>query len=325
MDYSIKVGGEKFEVIDALNNITLADSFVKNKIGGGHGEAKFYVGNENDRYFEFFDDLNRECFFVKDDFSKYLLDAKPEFLNPQQEYVKKDSMKDVFSELEARVSKCSDGILKFNLQRVDVEPPRVYLRSESDYYDMMRALGLPNISYVSILKIKSKSGRIYYYYRMFIDYKNDIVKYETPLAKAEEEKIESSTLSERKKQTLIQARIGQGEYRRKLIEECQYCPFTMVNDERLLIASHIKPWAVSNDTEKVDPKNGFALTPTYDKLFNDGYITFNDDKSVDVSPWVSPMNQKRLNIYTGMKVPKLQLDDERWDYLLYHRDNIYKG
>ena len=33
-----------------------------------------------------------------------------------------------------------------------------------------------------------------------------------------------------------------------------YCPFTMINDERLLRASHIKPWVVSNDKEKLDPK-----------------------------------------------------------------------
>lgn len=50
-------------MIDALNNITLADSFVKNKIGTGHGEAKLYVGNYNKRYHNFFDNLNREFFF----------------------------------------------------------------------------------------------------------------------------------------------------------------------------------------------------------------------------------------------------------------------
>ena len=103
-----------------------------------------------------------------------------------------------------------------------------------------------------------------------------------------------------------------------------YCPFTMVNDERLLIASHIKPWVVSNDKEKVDPKNGFALTPTYDKLFDRGFITFGDDKKLSVSPWINPMNQKRLNIYNGMLLPKLQLDEKRSKYLIYHRENVFQ-
>ena len=325
MNYTISIAGETYEVLDVLNNITLADSFVKNKIGGGHGEAKLYVGNENQRFKEFFDDLSRECFFVKEDFDKYLLDAKQEFLMPQQEYVKKAQMPQIYGGLLERMDAYQKGIMKFNLYRVDVAPPRVYLNSSNDCYDLMRSLGLPNISYVSILKVKSKMGKIFYYYRMFIDYKNDIVKYETPLAKKEEEKIVNSNMSNKKKENLIQARSGQGEYRRKLLEECQYCPFTLVNDERLLIASHIKPWAVSNDKEKVDPKNGFALTPTYDKLFDGGFMTFNDDKTIEVSPWISPMNQKRLNIYSGMKVAKLQIDAERSSYLEYHKKHVYKG
>ena len=99
----------------------------------------------------------------------------------------------------------------------------------------------------------------------------------------------------------------------------------MINDERLLIASHIKPWAKSDDKEKIDPKNGFMLSPNYDCLFDHGFMTFKSDKTIIVSPWISPMNQKRLGIYTGMKVPKLPLDDEREKYMIYHRENVYKG
>lgn len=325
MEYKVKIGNEMYEVIDALNNITLADSFVKNKIGGGHGEAKLYVGNENNRYKEFFDDLSRECFFVKEDFNRYLLDAREEFYNPQQDYINKAQMTQIYESLYQQIQDYSNEILKFSLQRVNVKPPRVYLRSNSEYYDLMRNLGLPNISYVSILKVKSKSGKIYYYYRMFVDYNSDIEKYESSFLKEEKDKIERSSLPEKRKKTLIQARLGQGEYRRKLLEDCQFCPFTMVNDERLLIASHIKPWRVSDDKEKIDYKNGFALTPTFDKLFDSGFITFQDDKTVEVSPWISPMNQKRLNIYSGKKILKLQLDQERCKYLEYHRKNIYKG
>lgn len=321
----IRIANETYEVLDALNNITLADSFVKNKTGTGHGEAKLYVGNVGERYHEFFDNIDREFFFLKEDFDKYLLDAKEEYMNPQQDYVKKDKMPEIYSELQARVSEYAKRIMSFSVYRKDVNPPRVYLQSDSDYYDLMRSVGIPNISYLSIMKVKSPAGKIYYYCRIFIDYKSDIVKYESPLAQAEEKKIIESDMSDKKKQNLVEARQGQGEYRRKLIEDCQFCPFTLVNDERLLIASHIKPWARSTDEEKVDYKNGFALTPTYDRLFDQGFITFNDDKTVTVSPWISPMNQHRLNIYDGMNLPKLQLDDKRCKYLEYHRANVYKG
>ena len=39
----IRIANETYEVLDALNNITLADSFVKNKTGTGHGEAKLLL------------------------------------------------------------------------------------------------------------------------------------------------------------------------------------------------------------------------------------------------------------------------------------------
>ncbi len=106
---------------------------------------------------------------------------------------------------------------------------------------------------------------------------------------------------------------------------CPYCPFTQINDERLLIASHIKSWSKSNDKEKIDPKNGYMLTPTYDKLFDKGFITFCEDKSIVVSPWLSPMNQKRLNIYTGKIIDKLPMDEKRIKYLQYHREHIFKS
>ena len=44
----VKINGQEYEVIDAKERMTVADSWVlKNKIGGGHGEAKFYLGNSH--------------------------------------------------------------------------------------------------------------------------------------------------------------------------------------------------------------------------------------------------------------------------------------
>ena len=323
VDY--RIGGTKYEVIDALNNITLADSFVKNKIGSGHGEAKLYVGQYNERYTTFFDNLNRDFFFLKEDFDKYMHDAKDEFKDPQQEYVNKADMPERYDTLMKLINSYDNGMMKFEMYRKDVAPPRVYLQSDSEYYTLMREVGIPNISYLSIMKLKKPNGKIAYYCRIFIDYNSDIVPYESPMEQEQEEEILASDLTDKRKHNLLDARQGQGEYRKKLLEECHFCPFTLVNDERLLIASHIKPWVKSNEKEKVDPKNGFALTPTYDKLFDQGYITFNPDKTLKVSPWISPMNQNRLQIYDGKMLNQLQLDEKREKYLKYHREHIYKG
>lgn len=322
----MQIEGEEYEVIDALEYITMADSFVKNKIGTGHGEAKLYVGNENDNLTNFFDDFkDAECIFRKSDFEAYLQDAKDEFVNPQQEYAKKEKMPEIYEGLQFAVKQLPREVLKFEMYRVGVQPPRVYLNSKSNYYDFMRSLGLPNISYLSVLKLRSRTNRLLYYYKMFIDYKSDIVNYEMKSEKEQEERIsKDKNLSSKVKDSLIKSRIGQGDYRRKLLEECNCCPFTKVTDERLLVASHIKPWALADDKEKVDPKNGFMFTPTFDRLFDRGFISFEDDKTLMVSPWISPMNQKRLGIYNGKIIRDLPLDEKRMEYLKFHREHIFK-
>ncbi len=322
----MKINGKEYEIIDTLEYITLADSFIKeNKIGSGHGEAKLYVGNQSEKLYDFFGDFNISCFFCKKDFKLFLDDAKQEYETPQQNYIKSIDMKERYLEYINKINDFEEEMLEFDLYRVDVAPPRVYVNAESKYWTFMRIIALPNISYLSVLKLKDQNKNVKYYFRIFIDYKPDIIGYQMPEEKEQEGIIEQDTsISERKKDTIIRARIGQGEYRNKLLEECPFCPFTMVNDERLLIASHIKPWAKSDTNEKIDPKNGFMLTPTYDKLFDRGFITFDNEKRLIVSPWLSPMNQKRLNIYTGMLLSKLQLDDKRIEYLKYHRENVFK-
>ena len=317
----------EYEILDILE-ITLADSFGMNKIGTGNGEAVLYVGMENEKSYIFFKDLNNlNCFFLKEDFEDFLIEVEEEYSNPTQNYKKKEKMPFKLFDLKNQCNKMSNNFLYFQLYRVNRKPPRIFMKSNSEYYEFMRDVALPNISYLSIFKLRNLyDGSIWYYFKIFIDYRPDIVGYKTLEESRQEDIINHSFgISVKEKEKLIKARIGQGEYRNKLLEECPYCPFTMVNDERLLIASHIKPWVKSNDKEKIDPKNGFMFTPTYDKLFDRGFITFENDKTLKVSPWLSPMNQKRLGIYNGMLIEKLSLDDKREKYLKYHRENIFKG
>lgn len=329
MRFNINNQNYEFEIIDTLEYITLADSFVKNKIGTGHGEAKLYVGNENDRTYNFFGNIqNLSCFFLKKDFRNFIKDAEEEYLNPQQEYVKKEELPFKLNDLKEKCKNMSDDFLTFYLSRVEtIDPPRVYMKADSEYYEFMRDIALPNISYLSILKLKNLyDGSIWYYFKIFIDYRPDIVGYKTLEESRQEDIINHSFgISVKEKEKLIKARIGQGEYRENLLKECPYCPFTLIDDKRLLVASHIKPWSKSNNYEKIDSKNGFIFTPTYDKLFDRGLITFDDDKKLIVSPWLSLINQNRLKIFTGILIENLNLDKRRKEYLKYHRENIFKS
>jgi predicted restriction endonuclease len=172
------------------------------------------------------------------------------------------------------------------------------------------------------MKVMGDDGRVRFYLRLFVDY---FGREEHPSVEVEvEEKIEAEPISTTEKEQLSKARIGQGKYRQDLLDQCPFCPITMVSDDRLLIASHIKPWAKSDDREKLDPKNGFMFTPTYDYLFDRGFISFTDDKKMLVSPWLSKMTCSKLSLVDQRLYTQLPTEG-RTHYLAYHRGFRFKG
>lgn len=326
MVHKIKINNLDFEVLDAKEKMTVPDCWVlKNKIGGGHGEAKFYIGNESDSLFDFFDDFTRPCFILKSDLLKYLEEVKTEYHNPEQPYRNKDDLPNLWKKYYDEINSFDEEILYFNIEHQDqITPPRVYINSNNSLYKLIRKISLPNVTYLSALKLKNENDEIVYYWKLFVDYFGEH-KPIKELEKEEDEIIEDETLSETEKETIVRARKGQGEYRKKLLEECPICPITMVSDDRLLIASHIKPWAHSEKDEKTDPKNGFMFTPTYDFLFDRGFITFTNEQKMVVSPWLSKMTCSKLSLVDGKKYPLLPMDEKRIVYLEYHKTKIFKG
>ena len=85
-------------------------------------------------------------------------------------------------------------------------------------------------------------------------------------------------------ETLIKARLGQGSFRQNVLEQYPSCPLTGLDIQPLLIASHIKPWSVCNNNERLDPFNGLMLAPNIDALFDSGLITFDPDGTIKISP-----------------------------------------
>ena len=145
-------------------------------------------------------------------------------------------------------------------------------------------------------------------------------------AKAEDEVAEKPDKKKQaERQEITRARDGQGKYRELLLEQCRFCPFTMISDERLLIASHIKPWAASNDTEKIDPYNGYMLSPLYDKLFDRGFITFTEKRHIILSEFISPYTWKQIGLKNDTFIKALPMDDKRIGYLKFHHTSVFKG
>jgi putative restriction endonuclease len=321
----IILDNHEFKVVDTKEKITIADSFVvrQNKIGGGNGEAKLYIGQDVQETRSFFGNTGFAipCFLIKSDLQKYLEETKIEYLKPEQPYLNKDILPNLWNERKAKIDALPERIDFEVVEQTQIAGPRIYVNSNDQAYKLIRELSLPNITFISVIKLLDDKGRLNYYFRLFADYFGEaehpytIEKVQEEIAESVEDKLE--------KTQLYRARVGQGEYRKKLLELCPFCPITLISDDRLLIASHIKPWVASNDIEKIDPLNGFMLTPTFDRLFDRGFLSFTDDKKTILSPFLSNMTYSKIGISDNKIIPHLPIDG-REGYLDYHRNNILK-
>lgn len=126
-------------------------------------------------------------------------------------------------------------------------------------------------------------------------------------------------LSETEKKNLINCRIGQGDFRKNLIHYWGGCSVTKHKKIDILVASHIKPWKNSTNNERLDKYNGFLLIPNLDKLFDKGYISFDDKGKIMISDELN--NFEELGINKSMKI---EIKNEHKKYLLFHRENIFQ-
>jgi len=96
----------------------------------------------------------------------------------------------------------------------------------------------------------------------------------------EEERLAGASLPATEKEQLVKARRGQGLFRQRVEAIEAQCRLTHTTDKRFLIASHMKPWCLSDNTEKLDGNNGLLLAPHVDCLFDKGWISFSDDGAI---------------------------------------------
>jgi len=142
------------------------------------------------------------------------------------------------------------------------------------------------------------------------------------LKEIEEKKEELSRIPEKTREAVINARIGQGIFRERLIKHWEGCSVTGFENTNFLIASHIKPWKDCSPGEALDVTNGLLLLPNIDCAFDKGFISFDKNGSVLLSPQLSVLDKKELGLLEGMKL--------RWCYpqhdafLEYHRNHILK-
>lgn len=332
------INGERLDSLSVFPSMmTVPDCVVagSNKLGSGHGEAKFYIGPKDEmRAFYGSENFKAQCFMLKKDLVAYMNAVKSEYTNPSLDYAKKEQLPTLWSERMSMIEELDDVIF-FNIyDQAQIAGSRGYINSPDEGYQILRKIALPLVSYIYAEKVGSETAPLFYW-KLFVDFEAIWERKNGPLVftyrkqeQASEEKSQDKKeekKEEKKRLEISYAREGQGKYREQLLEQCGFCPFTMINDERLLIASHIKPWAASDDDEKVDPYNGYILSPMYDKLFDRGFVTFTEDKRLVLSDCISPFTWKRLNLKNDMYIDALPMDERRINYLKFHHDSVFKG
>jgi putative restriction endonuclease len=313
----------------------------------GTGEKRIYIGNTKDpsdfNAF-FFKSTNGVCFITRQDLQIYLRDAFYEYNFPTQDY--KYNIKKLYNELVSNVSRLPEKLFISFTQTYDRQN-RYYLVCERKDRKNLRILSeicLPQITKLSFVRfIDTSSNETQIQIRPFF-FRIDLTGSNHPNyylsaglglkeSIAEEQKLQlvkpddTEEFSPGQSSPKPNIRPWQSEWRNKVLDETMHCAVSKCSDDRILIGCHIKPVAeclkesCGNET---NPKNGIMLTPTFHKLFDDGFLSFDSQNHLLLSTHISSRNYERLNLKNNQVTSILDINP-RIEFLNWHRNTIFKG
>jgi putative restriction endonuclease len=131
-----------------------------------------------------------------------------------------------------------------------------------------------------------------------------------------------SSIRETERQALIRARSGQGLFRDRVSKIETKCRVTGVENPVHLVASHCKPWRDSNNEERLDGENGLLLTPSIDHLFDRGFIGFEDNGKLIISPVAHKPSLQRMGIEVAKVVNVGGFTSGQKQFLDFHRSAV---
>jgi hypothetical protein len=125
----------------------------------------------------------------------------------------------------------------------------------------------------------------------------------------------------------IEQRQKQSVFRKRVIQNFEgRCCLSGINEEELLVAGHIVPWSQRIDT-RLDPSNGLLLYCPYDRLFDQGFISFDDKLCVVVAPWIDRCSDPLRMILMQLAGQQARLP-VKWpikrEYLALHRAEVLR-
>ena len=167
------INGESLKTISVFPTMmTVPDCIVtvSNKLGRGHGEAKFYIASKQNMY-DFYGEegFTAKCFMLKKDLIAYMLAIKNEYIEPSQPYCKKEKFPILWYE-RMKMVESLDDVIFFNIDdQNQIAGPRGYINSEDSGYQILRQIALPLVSYIYAEKVGNESSPLFYW-KLFVDF-----------------------------------------------------------------------------------------------------------------------------------------------------------
>src|SRR5690606_9077823 len=125
-------------------------------------------------------------------------------------------------------------------------------------------------------------------------------------------------------EAVVRQRVGQALFREMLMEYWDgRCAVTGIAVPELLRASHAKPWKAATDVERLDVYNGFLLAVLLDAIFDQSFLTFEDDGTARISPQLTGDVLRSLGFPDGIP-PLRRIAAGHRPYLAYHRQHVFR-
>ena len=116
-------------------------------------------------------------------------------------------------------------------------------------------------------------------------------------------------------------RINTGVLRKLVLARDGYkCRLCDINDERLLVCSHIKPWRTGD--ARLDMNNAITLCRMHDALFDQGFISFDEIGNM-IQADDNIFGSETIKRFLESSISRLDINQEMKPYLEYHRENVF--
>jgi len=132
-----------------------------------------------------------------------------------------------------------------------------------------------------------------------------------------------TSVRETERLAIVRARVGQGLFKERVSMIETKCRVTGVENPVHLVASHCKPWRDSTNEERLDGENGLLLTPSIDHLFDRGFIGFENNGKLIISPVAHRPSLVRMGVETEQIVNVGSFSSGQKQFLDFHRNSVF--